>query len=196
MILQKLKILPFVLFLVGASLLAAATVVKAEVYDNADDYCVASGLNPGMGSQYTDCVNRVNDDYLACSDAYGTGNDRWNDCTQNVLTYPPVTEENGGGNTGLTSIGDEYTVDVPQYADDQNPIYLRLNEIIDFLSIGIGIVITGSVIFAGIQWAASRGDPQAAGKAISRLVNTGIALLLYVFGWALLNWLVPGGIFN
>lgn len=72
-------------------------------------------------------------------------------------------------------------------------IHERLNEIIAFLSVGAGVIITGSVIVAGIQFTFSGGNPQSKAKAIARMTNAGIAILLYVFGWALLNWLVPGG---
>lgn len=75
----------------------------------------------------------------------------------------------------------------------ENKITERLNEIIAFLSVGVGVIITGSVIVAGIQFTFSGGDPQAKAKAIGRLTNAGIAILLYVFGWAFLNWIVPGG---
>jgi len=72
----------------------------------------------------------------------------------------------------------------------------RLIDIINFLSAGVGIVVTGSVAFAGIQYITSRGVPAYIQKATNRLWQAGLALFLYIFGWALLNWLVPGGLFN
>jgi len=79
------------------------------------------------------------------------------------------------------------------YDGANNPIYERLNQVILFLSVGVGVAVTLSVIVASIQWSISGGDPQARGKAIGRLWNSGIALAIFVFGWLILNFLIPGG---
>lgn len=79
---------------------------------------------------------------------------------------------------------------------EENPIYVRLVEIINFLSIGVGIVVAISVAVGGFQYMASRGDPGATSAAIKRLNQAATAIALYVFGWAILNWLIPGGILN
>lgn len=77
-----------------------------------------------------------------------------------------------------------------------NPIVDMLFAIIRILSIGVGVVVIGSVIFAGIQYVTSAGDPQNTAKAIERIRNTVIALVLYIFAYALLNWLIPAGLLN
>lgn len=75
-----------------------------------------------------------------------------------------------------------------------NPILDMLFAVIRFLSIGVGFVIIGSLIVAGIQYTTSRGDPQATAKALGRVSNTVGALLLFIFAYAILNWLIPGAI--
>jgi hypothetical protein len=67
--------------------------------------------------------------------------------------------------------------------------------IIRFLSAGVGIVVIGSIVFAGIQYTTSRGDPQATAAAIKRIRNTVIALGIYIFAYAILNYLIPQGFF-
>ncbi len=79
---------------------------------------------------------------------------------------------------------------------EENPIYERLIEIINFLSIGVTIVVAISVAIAGFQYMMSKGDPTATSAAVRRIVQAGTALILYVFGWSILNWLVPGGVLN
>ncbi len=81
-------------------------------------------------------------------------------------------------------------------AIEENPIYLRLIEIVNFLSIGVTIVVAISIAVSGFQYMMSRGDPGTTSAAIQRMVQAGTALVLYIFGWSLLNWLVPGGILN
>lgn len=75
-----------------------------------------------------------------------------------------------------------------------NPIFKRLQEIISFLVVGVGIVVTISIVIAGIQYTTSRGDPNKTAAAVNRITQAGIALFLYVFGSVILNWLIPGGL--
>jgi hypothetical protein len=65
--------------------------------------------------------------------------------------------------------------------------------IIRFLSNGVGLVIIGSIIYGGIQYTMSRGDPQATKLAIDRIRNSVFALFLFMFAYALLNYLIPAG---
>ena len=67
--------------------------------------------------------------------------------------------------------------------------------IIRFLSATVGIVLIASTIWAGIQYGAARDDPSAVGKAKSRLASNGTALLLFIFGYAILNYVIPAGFF-
>lgn len=75
-----------------------------------------------------------------------------------------------------------------------NPIMKRLQQIVNFLSIGVGIVITMSVVFAGFQYITSRGDPAKTKAAVERVWNAGIAIFLYVFMYIIISWLIPGGV--
>ncbi len=68
--------------------------------------------------------------------------------------------------------------------------------IIRFLSIGVGIVMVGSLVVAGIQYTASRGDPNNTAAAINRIQNTLIAFIFYLFTYAILNYLIPAGLFG
>lgn len=77
-----------------------------------------------------------------------------------------------------------------------NAIVDLIFAIIRILSIGVGIVVIGSLIFAGIQYIMSAGNPSQTQAAIERIRNTVFALILYIFAYALLNWLIPAGILN
>jgi hypothetical protein len=68
--------------------------------------------------------------------------------------------------------------------------------IIRFLSAGVGIVIVASTVYAGIQYIVSRGDPQATANAIKRIRNNVVALGLFIFAYAILNYLIPAGFFT
>ena len=75
-----------------------------------------------------------------------------------------------------------------------NPIIVYLRGIVQFLSVGVGIVITIAIVVAGLQFMGARGNPQAVQAAVQRLTNAIIALLLFIFMAAILNFVVPGGL--
>jgi hypothetical protein len=70
-----------------------------------------------------------------------------------------------------------------------------LNPIINFLAAAVGIVVTIVIIIGGIQYGASGDDPQKVAQAKGRIYNGLLALGGFMFLWAGLNWLVPGGPF-
>ncbi len=68
--------------------------------------------------------------------------------------------------------------------------------IIRFLSDGIGLILIASLIIAGIQYTTSQGDPGQLKKASERIRGTATALILFIFAYALLNYIIPNGFFG
>lgn len=77
-----------------------------------------------------------------------------------------------------------------------NPIVRDLNQIVNFLSAGVGIIVTGVIIVGGIQYMTAGDNPQAITAAKKRITNGLIALVAFLFMFAFLQWLVPGGVFG
>lgn len=77
-----------------------------------------------------------------------------------------------------------------------NPIIDLMFAIIRFLSDGVGLVIIASLIIAGIQYTFSAGEPQAVANATKRIHSSALALLLFIFAYALLNFVIPYGVFG
>jgi hypothetical protein len=75
-----------------------------------------------------------------------------------------------------------------------NPIIDALFAIIRFLSYGVGLIIVGSLIVAGIQYTMAKDDPQAVAGAQKRIKSTIGALALFLFGYAILNYIIPAGV--
>jgi amino acid permease len=71
-----------------------------------------------------------------------------------------------------------------------------LNPLIDFLAATVGVVVTIGIVIGGIEYSASGGDPQRATAARKRISNAIIALVAFLFLYAFLQWLVPGGLLN
>lgn len=76
-----------------------------------------------------------------------------------------------------------------------NGINDLLFAIIRFLVAGVGVVVIASVIVGGVQYSLAQGDPQKISAARGRVISALGALLLYLFIFALMQWLVPGGVF-
>jgi len=64
--------------------------------------------------------------------------------------------------------------------------------VIQFLSDGVGLVVVASLVYAGIQYITSSGDPQATAAAVKRIRSSVTALILFIFAYAILNYVIPG----
>jgi hypothetical protein len=79
--------------------------------------------------------------------------------------------------------------------EEISPILDMAYSIIRFLSAGVGILVVASIIYAGIQYSSSQGNPEATQAAKNRIQNALIGLVFYMFIFALVQFLVPGGLF-
>lgn len=109
----------------------------------------------------------------------------------------PKNKQCGGGNDPS---GKPYPVYEPSIdigcLGKGNPIADATFAIIRFLTNGVGLVIIASFIWAGIQYASSRGDPQAVAMAKNRIQSNILALFIFIFAWSIINFVVPGAIFR
>ncbi|HSX46175.1 MAG TPA: pilin, partial [Candidatus Saccharimonadia bacterium] len=71
-----------------------------------------------------------------------------------------------------------------------------VNPTINLLAAVFGTIAVLSIIIGGINFSTSEGDPQKAGRAKQRITNTVIALVAFIFFYAFLQFLIPGGLFN
>ena len=76
-----------------------------------------------------------------------------------------------------------------------SPIKDLAYALISFLSAGVGVVIVIAIIAAGIRYSTSEGNPEATMQAKRNIQNALIGLIIYIFAFAILNYLVPGGLF-
>lgn len=78
----------------------------------------------------------------------------------------------------------------------KNIIVEDLNTLINFLSAGVGIIVVIAIIVGGVQYAMAGDNPSAVSAAKERIINALIALAVFLFMAAFLQWLVPGGVFK
>jgi hypothetical protein len=70
-----------------------------------------------------------------------------------------------------------------------------VNPLINVLSAAVGLIVVIMIIIGGIQYASAGGDSKKVADAKARITNALIALLTFIFLFAVLQWLVPGGLF-
>ncbi len=90
-------------------------------------------------------------------------------------------------------VNDQCNAAVPQ-ADNNCRLLLYLRNGINFLSAVAGMAIVFSLMWAGYEYITARDNPNAVSGAKNRIVMTIIALLLFIFMYAILNFLIPGGL--
>lgn len=80
----------------------------------------------------------------------------------------------------------------------QNPIIHDIQVVVNILSALVGVVVVGTIVLGGVQYimAGAGGSSEDVNKAKQRIMNGAIALLVYFFMFALLQWLIPGGVFQ
>ncbi|HET7529227.1 MAG TPA: hypothetical protein VFJ84_03305 [Candidatus Saccharimonadales bacterium] len=79
---------------------------------------------------------------------------------------------------------------------NQSPVVKDIQNIVNFLSAGVGIIVIGVIILGGIQYSMAGDNANATGAAKTRITNGLLALFAFIFAWAFLQWLIPGGIFG
>lgn len=68
--------------------------------------------------------------------------------------------------------------------------------VVNFLAIGVGIAVVGGIVWGSLWYTTANGNAGQAQQGISIIINAVIGLVLFLFMWALINFLVPGGLFR
>lgn len=79
---------------------------------------------------------------------------------------------------------------------NKNPLVRLTKTIINVLSALVGIVAVAVIIMGGMQYSSAGGNPNATSAAKKRITNAVLAVVAWIFLYALLNWLIPGGLFG
>lgn len=78
---------------------------------------------------------------------------------------------------------------------NNNPIIVWINFFVNLLTV---VIVAGSALMiaiAGIQYTTSRDNSQAVQSAKGKIWNVALGLLAYLFLYAFVQWLIPGGVF-
>jgi hypothetical protein len=78
----------------------------------------------------------------------------------------------------------------------QTGLWSLLIQIINWLTMGIGVVAVGGLAYASYHYISARGDAGEVKRAKEIITDVILGLMAYALMYSLLNYLIPGGIFN
>lgn len=77
---------------------------------------------------------------------------------------------------------------------DGEGIFNILAIVLNVLTAGVGVAGVLGIVISGIQYMTASGNEAQMTKAKNRIVQVVIGLVMYGLFWALLEWLLPGGV--
>lgn len=188
-------------YVVGLPQPASAAITKAQQQACLDKYD-GHGIGNGTDGKLTPSLQRQYND-SKCDTSKG-GNCRINSSSQGAIigcTDPsPSASNNPDSNLSSDGLGG-----VRNPNDCKAASFDTLNKnncdiikwILIFTNVMSGVagtVIVGMIILGGIQYSMAGSDPSKVQAARKKITNALLALVLFVFGFAFLQWIVPGGL--
>jgi hypothetical protein len=105
-----------------------------------------------------------------------------------------TTTNNGQHCVILTAFCSDSVLKDANSGTSNNAIMKLLKWAIGILTVLVGIVAVGAIVFAGILYSSASGNAGQVEKAKSLIFNTVIGLVAYGLMFFVVNWLVPGGV--
>lgn len=76
------------------------------------------------------------------------------------------------------------------------PVFSLLLAVVNFMAIGVGVVVVGGIVWGAFLYVTSNGNSGKTEQAVTIIANSVVGLALYAFLFAIVNFLVPGGLFT
>lgn len=168
-----------------------------------------------LGCPGSAAVGPVGADYtVVCPARPGRSECTYTQSTHRCITASGKDVTNGGTDDGTTP-GDtkaayppkfvkndcqgDIKAGVPKYPDGSyGPGHCGILDIltllIKILSGLVGVVVVAMIVMGGIQYSASGGEAAGVAAAKKRITSAILALVLYFFAFAILQYLIPGGV--
>ncbi|MBR3256874.1 hypothetical protein IKG02_01115 [Candidatus Saccharibacteria bacterium] len=101
---------------------------------------------------------------------------------------PAFAEKCAGVETSLINC------DVAEDDKEGGGIFYILSIVLNILTFGVGAAGVLGIVISGVQYMSASGNEVQMTKAKNRIVQVVIGLVAYGLFWAVLEWLIPGGI--
>lgn len=173
--------------------------------------CVSRGGTSKTGAEYLSAIDDGSISTGSTGSGSGTGSGT-GDSGSSSSSSSSSTGSTGSG--GSSSGGGGTTSTVPdhdgcvqsiffdntgdgRYCDDEKGggIFMILGIVLDVLTYGVGILAVVGFVMVGIMYTTARDNEGQVAKAKERLGQIVIGLVIYALLYALLQFLIPGGVF-
>jgi hypothetical protein len=176
--------------------------------DRASDYCDETILvtNTDTAARNAECKASARAAETQCGETNGVGNQAWQQCIDNYYegvtgnspsgstNTTPSTDQNGGTSRDNLSGGQCEPEEGEELNSENCGIIRIVVDVTNFLSAIAGIALVASLMISGYLYMTARDNAGQIEKAKARIVQTLIALIVFIFMYALLNFLIPGGL--
>ncbi len=82
----------------------------------------------------------------------------------------------------------------PSASVESSGVWGLLLMIINILTAGVGVLAVGGIVYGAILYTSAGGSPEGIKKARGIITNVVIGVLAYALMFALLNFIIPGGL--
>lgn len=110
-----------------------------------------------------------------------------------LLVTPQVAVADCGG--AQTSILNCDASADPDKAEDSGLWWLLLI-VVNILTAGVGVLALAGIIYGSILYTSAGGNQEQVKKAMGIFTNVAIGVIAFALMFSVLNFLVPGGVFN
>lgn len=77
-----------------------------------------------------------------------------------------------------------------------NPIFFYLRYFLMFLAGGVGLAVVGGIVAGAYLYITARANASQVQQGQTMITNSVIGLLLFIFMYAILQFIIPGGVFQ
>lgn len=79
---------------------------------------------------------------------------------------------------------------------EESSVWRIVEFVLQILTVGVGLVALAGVVYGSALYASAGGNPEQVKKARTIILNVVIGIVAYALMYALLQWLIPGGVFG
>lgn len=140
------------------------------------------------------------DVYKACANGKVKGKNQRADDDKASPSTPASQTSNHYCGSGDDKVGTYFDLGCsgkdPKKGGDANPIIALLLTALSWMTGLVALAVVGGIIYGGILYTSAQDNASQTQKGITFIINSVLGLVLWIAAYALINFIVPGGLFN